>query len=166
MVMTLEIKEQLVGALALAVLLVVIGFLNQSRDMSSATEGHVRVDALFGRVDGIAPGAEVRMGGVRIGTVTAQHLDNRFRAVLTLSLSDTVPVPKDSSASVQTDGLFGEKYIVVEPGAAEQPLKTGDVIAYTQDAQVVSDILNLIISQGRAAQAERKAAAEAAGQSK
>ena len=111
--MTLETKEQMIGALALVVLLALLGFMNQSRDMASVADGRIRVDALFGRVDGIAPGAEVRMGGVR-------------------------------------------------PGASEQGLKTGDLIAYTQDAQIVSDILDLIISQGQAAMAERRAAAESA----
>lgn len=160
--MTLETKEQLIGALALVVLLALLGFMNQSRDMASVADGRIRVDALFGRVDGIAPGAEVRMGGVKIGTVAAQRLDDKFRAVLSLNLTSSVMVPKDSSASVQTDGLFGGKYIVLEPGASEQGLKTGDLIAYTQDAQIVSDILDLIISQGQAAMDERRAAAESA----
>jgi phospholipid/cholesterol/gamma-HCH transport system substrate-binding protein len=165
--MTLEIKEQMIGALALVVLLAVLGFMNQSRDVTAGADGRIRVDALFGRVDGLAPGAEVRMGGVRIGKVTAQRLDDKFRAVLTLNLTSGVMVPNDSSASVQTDGLFGGKYVVLEPGASETGLKTGDLIAITQDAQVVSDILNLIISQGRAAMEERRAAAEtAAGQTK
>lgn len=160
--MTLETKEQMIGAFALVVLLALLGFMNQSRDVTSVADGRIRVDALFGRVDGIAPGAEVRMGGVRIGTVAAQRLDDKFRAVLTLNLTGSVMVPKDSSASVQTDGLFGGKYVVLEPGASEQGLQTGDLIAYTQDAQIVSDILDLIISQGQAAMDERRAAAEAA----
>jgi phospholipid/cholesterol/gamma-HCH transport system substrate-binding protein len=163
--MTLETKEQLIGALTLIVLLALIGFLNQGRDVRTGGDGRIQVDALFGRVDGIQPGAEVRMGGVRIGTVSGQRLDEGFRAVLTLSLTGGVLVPKDSSASVQTDGLFGGKYIVVEPGAAEEGLKTGDLIAYTQDAQVVTDILNLIISEGHAAIEARKAGA-ASGQAK
>ena len=165
--MTLEIKEQLIGALTLVLLLAVIGVMNQGRDRAGAGDGRIRVDALFGRVDGIQPGSEVRMGGVRIGTVVDQRLDNGFRAVLTLSLMDGIAVPKDSSASVQTDGLFGGKYIVLEPGAAEQGLKTGDLIAITQDAQVVSDILDLIISEGRAALEARRSGAETApGQAK
>jgi len=82
--------------------------------------------------------------------------------VLTLNLTDRIPVPKDSSASVQTDGLFGGKYVVLEPGASEETLKAGDLIALTQDAQVVGDILDMIISQGRAALAARKGATEQA----
>ena len=159
--MTLATKEQMIGGLALFVLLAVIGFMNQTSDVTGAADGRIRVEALFGRVDGIAPGAEVRMGGIRIGSVAAQRLDERYRAVLTLSLTDGVPVPKDSSASVQTDGLFGSKFIVIEPGGSLDNLKTGDLIAYTQDSQVVSDILDLIISQGRQALAERKTGAAA-----
>ena len=161
--MNLETKEQLIGTLALLVLLAVIGFMNQARNVTTAAnDGRIRVDALFGRVDGIQPGAEVRMGGIRIGTVAEQRLDREFRAVLTLNLTDRIPVPKDSSASVQTDGLFGGKYVVLEPGASEETLKAGDLIALTQDAQVVGDILDMIISHGRAALAARKGATEQA----
>jgi phospholipid/cholesterol/gamma-HCH transport system substrate-binding protein len=159
--MTLEIKEQMIGGLTFVVLLAVIGFMNQTSDVTGAAEGRIRVEALFGRVDGINPGAEVRLGGIRIGSVTAQRLDDRYRAVLTLSLTDDVPVPKDSSASVQTDGLFGGKFIVIEPGGSMEGLRTGDLIGYTQDSQVVSDILDLIISQGRQALEGRKAGAGA-----
>ena len=58
--------------------------------------------------------------------------------------------------------LFGGKFIVIEPGGSLENLKTGDLIAFTQDSQVVSDILELIISQGHQALEERKAGAIAA----
>lgn len=153
-----ETREQLIGTLALVVLVAVIGFLNQGRELGGVRDGHFRVEALFGRVDGLASGDEVFMSGVRIGTVAGQRLDAGYRALLTLKLQDGVRVPRDSSAAVQTDGLFGAKFVVIQPGASEDLLKSGDRITLTQDAQVVEELLGLIISEGRAALAARKAA--------
>ena len=96
------------------------------------------------------------MGGVRIGRVSKLHLDNYFRAVVTMDLDNKYPYPLDTSASIHTDGLFGGKFIVLEPGAEENTLATGDEISLTQDAVVVSDLLELIIAEGKSAKAKRK----------
>ena len=66
-------------------------------------------------------------------------------------------MPTDTSAAVLTDRLFGSKYIVLEPGAEEEDLESGEEVTFTQDAFVYSDLMELIISKGKAAQAKRKA---------
>ncbi len=157
--MTTETREQLIGAVMLVLLVALMVFLNQTRDPQAGATGETRVEALFGQVDGLGLGAEVRMGGVRIGSVVDQRLDAGYRAVVTLGIDPGVSLPKDSSASVQTDGLFGGKFVIIEPGFEEETLASGDRITRTQDAQVVSEILDLIISEGRAALAERRAQA-------
>lgn len=156
--MTSETREQLIGAAALIFLVGFLVLLNQSRNIKAGPEGGVQIEALFGRIDGLGLGDEVRLGGVRIGTVKAQRLDENFRAVVTINLDADAVVPKDSSASVQTDGLFGGKFIVIEPGAEETRIKSGDRITRTQDSQIVGDLLDAIISEGRAAQAARSKA--------
>jgi phospholipid/cholesterol/gamma-HCH transport system substrate-binding protein len=55
----------------------------------------------------------------------------------------------DTSAAIHTDGLFGGKFIVLEPGAEENILNNEDEISLTQDAIIVSDLLELIISEGK-----------------
>lgn len=164
--MTIETKEQMIGALTLVALVVFLFALNQRDDVALTPAGTIRVEALFGKVDGLVSGDEVRMGGVPVGKVTGQRLDAGFRAVVTMTLDKVVPVPKDSSASVQTDGLFGTKFVTIEPGAETDVLKTGDRIVRTQDSQVVSDILDMIISEGRARLAERDKAAPEQGAGK
>ena len=156
--MTTETREQLIGALTIVVLVALMGFLNQGRDVQASGNGGAQVEALFGRIDGLRPGSEVRMGGIQIGKVTAQRLNKQFQAVVSMEFQPGVVVPKDSSASVQTDGLFGGKFIVIEPGVEDDALASGDRITDTQDAQVVSDLLDLIISEGRAALEARKQA--------
>lgn len=118
------------------------------------TDGYV-VEATFNRVDGLVPGDEVRMGGIRVGTVYGQKLDKHYRAVLQLQISEGVTLPIDSSAAIHTDGLFGAKYIVLEPGGEETNMQDGAIIEMTQEATIVSELLELIISEG---QARRKGA--------
>jgi len=150
--MAREVQEIVIGALTVLALAAVLVFMNARSEPLAATSGLV-VQAKFNKVDGLADGADVRMGGIAIGKVVDMTLDKQYRAVITLRFDDPVKLPKDSSASIHTDGLFGSKFVVLEPGAEEAPLKTGDVISFTQDALVVSDLLELIISEGKNARA-------------
>jgi len=151
-----EHKEIGIGAITLALLVGALGFMTQGHGLSSeASKTHHRVQAKFNKVDGLSEGSEVRMGGVKIGTVSSMELDQEFRAVVTLDIVNFISYPTDTSAAIHTDGLFGGKFVVLEPGAEEDNLKTGDQISLTQDAVIVSDLLDLIISEGTAAQAKR-----------
>ena len=113
----------------------------------------IPVTAIFNRVDGLAEGDEVRLGGIQVGKVGKQELDQHFRAVVTLNLNKGIDFPVDSAAAIHTDGLFGSKFVVLEPGVEEEFLKAGDSIEYTQSAVVVGELLDLIITEGRARQA-------------
>jgi len=117
---------------------------------TEASVGTYPVVATDNRVDGLVEGDAVRLGGIRVGTVGAQVLDADFRAVVTLNLDSASQVPVDSAAAIHTDGLFGSKFVVLEPGIEEAVLKAGDRLQYTQGAVVVSELLDLIIDEGRA----------------
>jgi len=155
-----EHKEIWIGAVTVAIFVGLLGLMSQSQNISSeVASSQIRVIAKFNKVDGLAEGSSVTMGGVRIGSVTKMELDQRFRAVITMDIDDLYPYPKDTSAAIHTDGLFGGKFVVLEPGAEEKSLNTDDEISLTQDAVVVGDLLELIISEGNAAKAKRSAAA-------
>ena len=149
-----EFRDVLVGMLTLAIL-VVVSIMSFTRSELNPT-GSYAVEAGFGRIDGLLPGDEVRMGGIRIGTVAGERLTDNYRAILTLSINSDVEIPKDSSAAIHTDGLFGSKFIEVEPGG-EGPLKPGGAITVTQDSVVVEDLLELIIAEARAKHEKLKA---------
>jgi len=160
-----ESKTILVGAATVIVFALVFIILPGGRDAAtSAAAGSYTVNAVFNRVDGLIEGDEVHMGGVRIGTVTSQSLDDNYRAVigLTIDYSD-IKLPLDTSAAIHTDGLFGSKYVTLEPGGEEKYLTEGGVITFTQDALVVSELLDLIISEGKK---QAKEAADAKAQVK
>ncbi len=169
--MNSETREILIGAGAFGCLLLVLAYLYGGRDWreakaAAAGSGHKYVVAKFNRVDGLVEGDDVMLGGIRIGTVNKMTLDDKYRAVITMKIFGDVPLPTDTSAAIHTDGLFGSKFLVLEPGGDSNRLKSGGEIAFTQDAVVVSDLLDLIIAEGRAAKAEREKAAAGAAKTK
>lgn len=158
--MSQERLEQWVGAAALAVLILGAVVLNKETADASAAGEEIIVDALFGQVDGVAVGDDVRISGVPVGRVTRLSLNERGQAVLRLALDPAAELPRDTSASIQTDGLFGRKFIILAPGFEEEPFENGDVITVTQDSVIVSDLLDQIISQGYANREALRRAAE------
>ncbi len=152
--MTRESREISVGVLTLFIFASFFALVSTGQDNSTKTdEEHYRVSAIFNRVDGLLPGDEVRMGGIRIGSVESQQLDNRHRAVLIFAIDKAVELPLDTSAAIHTSGLFGSKYVEIEAGGDFDYLTEGDEIMFTQDSLVISDLLELIIAEGESRQA-------------
>ena len=147
-------RDKMVGAAVLLALGGLFAFSYAGKQMTAqASVGAYPVTATFNRIDGLFEGDEVRMGGIRVGTVGEQRLDADYRAVVTLMLDNGFELPVDSAAAIHTDGLFGSKFVVLEPGIEEAPIQPGDSLQYTQGSVVVGELLNLIIEEGRARQA-------------
>ena len=104
------------------------------------------VQARFTAVDGIDVGSDVRIGGVKVGTVAEQILDtDTFDAVLTLDLNNQVKLPKDSEARITSGTLIGGAYIQLVPGSDSAFLQDGDAIAKTKDVVALEELLGKLI---------------------
>lgn len=147
-----ERRETLVGILAL---LVAVTGLTLTALGNRASERNQTIGATymaeFNRADGLHEGADVRLAGVKIGTVSKLDLDDRFRAVMTLMLDQQIPLPNDTAALIETDGVFGGKYIELQPGGSEDMLKPGAKVPYTQDSMILEDLIVKIVEQAKAA---------------
>jgi phospholipid/cholesterol/gamma-HCH transport system substrate-binding protein len=149
-----ETKHTIVGVAATAVFIAVIILMQFRAELFAKTDDeHYFLTATFGRVDGIAPDSPVRLGGIPIGKVTQLRLTGDYRVRMTMEIDKGFLLPTDSSASIQTDGLFGPKSVRIDPGGSLENLKNGGHIEYSQDPLNVSDLLDLIIAEGRAARA-------------
>lgn len=132
--------ETLVGA----VVLVITGaFLSYGYSISDVGNvAGLELTAEFDRVDGLATGSDVRMSGIKIGTVTSQSLNmNNYYAVVTMNLSDEISLPVDSSAKITSEGLLGGNYVSLTPGGSEDMLRSGDAIEFTQGS---IDLIGLV----------------------
>jgi phospholipid/cholesterol/gamma-HCH transport system substrate-binding protein len=137
-----------------AVVLVVAGlflFFAYSTSNVRATGGY-QLTARFNRVDGLANGSDVRLSGIKIGSVVSQRLDPKtYRAIVNIAIDNSVKLPADTTARIQIDGLLGNTYMVLEPGGSEEMLTSGGEIEYTQDAVNLVDLLGRFIFSGASA---------------
>ena len=119
-----NLVETLIGTVVVAVAAVFLFYGYSASGMRSAS-GY-QVNAAFSAVDGLANGADVRMSGIKIGTVVRQSLDpDTYQAVVTLDIASDVKLPDDSSAKITSEGLLGGSYISVTPGGSEDMLAGG-----------------------------------------
>jgi phospholipid/cholesterol/gamma-HCH transport system substrate-binding protein len=98
------------------------------------------VRACFSSVGGLKEGAPVRIAGVKVGTVTALRLKD-YQATADLSVRRWVELPKDTIASIRTEGLLGNAFVSLSPGGSLQTLHPGDLIAQTEPAIDLADLL-------------------------
>ncbi|ARS27059.1 outer membrane lipid asymmetry maintenance protein MlaD [Sphingomonas sp. KC8] len=112
------------------------------RTGGGARAGATQVKALFPNAAGVNVGTDVRVAGLKVGTVSEQHLDpESYQVVATLAIDPKVKIPSDSSAAITSEGFLGATYIALLPGGSETPLKTGDTIIDTQGA---TDLMGMI----------------------
>lgn len=153
-----EFRDVCVGlavvAALIALLAVVFG------PVSFAGASTYRVNASFGQTDGLSIGSPVRAAGVTVGNVAALTLEEGYRVRATLEIRSDVVLDTDASAAIVTDGIFGTKLVRIDIGGGENDIKDGGVIAYTEDAVVIDDLLSLIISQARSKRSKDEAESE------
>ncbi|WP_072572920.1 outer membrane lipid asymmetry maintenance protein MlaD [Granulibacter bethesdensis] len=122
--------EIIVGA---AILAVAGGFLTYAMANSGRTSvSGYPLTAQFENITGLTAGSDVRMAGVKIGTVEKTSLNPKtFQAVVTLRIRDDIHLPKDSAAQILSDGLLGSQYLGLSPGGDEQVIAPGGQISIT-----------------------------------
>jgi phospholipid/cholesterol/gamma-HCH transport system substrate-binding protein len=146
--MTRNLLETLLGAV---VLIVAIGFLAFAYNTSQVQQdGGYELIARFDKVDGLERGSDVRISGIKVGTVLDQTLDpETYRAEVRFSLREDIQLPADTSAAVVSNGLLGGKYLALVPGGDIEMLQPGGEVTLTQSAVNLEDLIgHMIFSQG------------------
>lgn len=143
-----DLLETMAGGVVLAAAVAFLLYVNSGRDAISLDESY-DLHAQFGRADGLAPGSEVRLAGVRIGAVRDVAIDYQsYRADVRMEIQGEARVPEDSAAQIRGEGLFGGSYVSVEPGASDEMLAAGDRFAITVGAVDLIDLLGRAIAGG------------------
>ena len=139
-----NVIETVMGGVVLIVAAMFVAIAFRS-GIATAPSGY-QVIAEFDDASGMGPGSEVRMSGVKIGTVHSQELDpETYFAVVTLNISESVKLPLDTSARIIADGLLGSNFIALEPGGDEEMIPPGGEITFTQGSINVVDLLGRFI---------------------
>jgi phospholipid/cholesterol/gamma-HCH transport system substrate-binding protein len=105
------------------------------------------VKANFSSVDGISKGSDVKIAGVKVGEITDIKLNKMtFVAEVEMKVDSKFSIPKDSSASIQSAGILGAKYVEISPGAEDENLKNGDFIKMTQSSVNLEKLISTFAS--------------------
>jgi phospholipid/cholesterol/gamma-HCH transport system substrate-binding protein len=133
--------ETLIGTAVVAIAAAFFIYAYQTSEQGSAA-GSYRVSAEFDNAEGVSVGTDVRVAGVKIGSVVGFTLNpENFQANVVMELDPTVKLTEDATAKVTAEGLLGSKFISLEQGGAETILAEGGAISNTQGAV---DIWSLI----------------------
>lgn len=142
-------RELLVGIISLVVFSVIFSLSSFNKGEAVAPGAGYVLYASFQSVEGLSPGADIRMAGISIGNVEAYDLTEAFQARVRFLISGDVGIPIDSAAVIETDGLLGDKYIEVQPGGEENWLRSGQEFEYTQDSVILGDLLARVLEEVR-----------------
>ncbi len=136
--------ETIMGILVLAVAALFCYFAYSVSDLQ-VVKGY-NITAKFLKVGGLNVGSDVRINGIKIGTVVSQELnDEDYTANVQMSLSPDIKLPNDSTASIVADGLIGNKFIKIDPGHSKEILKDGDILQNTKDFKTIEDLVGEVI---------------------
>lgn len=139
--------EAIVGLLVVILAAVFILFAWNHTGGGGHADGY-KVTALFPNASGVNVGTDVRVAGLKVGSVTGQKLDPQsFQVAVTLALDPAVKLPADSSAAITSEGLLGSTFVALTPGGSEQPLKNGDTITDTQGAMDLMALIGQFINK-------------------
>ncbi|MEE8275105.1 MAG: outer membrane lipid asymmetry maintenance protein MlaD [Alphaproteobacteria bacterium] len=139
--------ETLIGAL---VLVVAIAFITMAYTRSDVkTVKGYTVLAQFTAIDGLNVGDDVRISGIKVGSVTDQTLDyDYYRAIVHMSIDPAVELPEDTTAAVVSEGLLGGEYVALEPGGDDELIADGGEITLTQSSVNLESLLGKFIYSG------------------
>ena len=140
--------EILAGA---AVLAAAIGFLVYATGGQGLTPaaGTYQLKASFRSVDGITSGSDVRLAGVKVGSITALTLNpETFFADASIALDSKIQLPTDTAILISSEGLLGGNFVELVPGGAPDLLAPGDEIEDTQGSVSLISLLMKFVSSG------------------
>ena len=108
----------------------------------------VKVVAIFPNASGVQVGTDVRVAGLKIGSVTGLSLDPQsYQVKVAIALNPTTKLPADSTAAITSEGLLGSTFIAFSPGGSTTPFKDGDMITDTQGSMDLMALIGQFINK-------------------
>lgn len=141
-------KRSLIETLLGAVVLLLAGFFVFTAYQSSTIASHdgYVLRATFDKIDGVGIGTDVKISGIKVGSITALRLDpGTYLATIEMTINDVYRLPTDTVAVVQSEGLLGGSYLSLVPGGSEEMLVPGAVITYTQSPTSLTDLIGRFV---------------------
>jgi len=128
-----NVIETVMGAVVLVVAALFLFFAYNTSQLRSV-KGY-ELNANFEHIDGIRDGSDVRISGIKVGSVLSTTLDPKtFLAAVKMSVEPDVKLPDDTVAEIVSSSLLGDKYMSLVPGGSDKDILPGGQIKYTQSS--------------------------------
>jgi phospholipid/cholesterol/gamma-HCH transport system substrate-binding protein len=138
--MNRNVLETVMGAVVLVVALIFLAFAYSSAGIRTVS-GYT-VTAKFDHIDGIKIGSDVRISGIKVGTVTAATLDPKtFQADVRMTIDGAYPLPVDTVAVIASPSLLGDNVMMLTPGNDDKTILPGGAIAQTQSPTSLQSLM-------------------------
>ncbi|MBN2298329.1 MAG: MCE family protein [Deltaproteobacteria bacterium] len=124
-------NEARVGIFIVIVLVIFVILSVQIGELSFSKRNAYTITMVFSSVEGLKNGAPLELAGVDVGTVTGISLNRDYSAVVTAAIDEKIKLPINSTASIATKGVLGDKIIILTPGASENTIEPGGNLART-----------------------------------
>jgi len=142
--------ETIIGGLVLAAAAGFLVYTSNTTGIGKQGDTH-QLHASFRSAEGVRVGTDVRLAGVKIGTVTGLHLDEKtYRAVANFTVPATLSLATDTQAIISSEGLLGGNYLELVPGGADGDLPNGGEITQTQGSVSVITLLMKFVGGDKA----------------
>ena len=146
---TQNLTEVLVGGAVFAGAIAFAVYATQATGLSQSSAGY-DLGASFRSLEGVSVGTDVRLAGVKIGTVTDVALNpESYRADTRFSVANEILIPDDSAVVISSEGLLGGNFVEIMPGGSPFNLEAGDQIEDTQGAvSLISLLVKFVAGSG------------------
>jgi phospholipid/cholesterol/gamma-HCH transport system substrate-binding protein len=142
--MSRNMIETVLGAVVLVVAALFLFFAYTTSQVRSVA-GY-QVTAQFDRIDGIRDGSDVRIAGVKVGSVVGEKLDPKtFLATVRMTVAPLYKLPDDTIAEIVSSSLLGDKYMSLVPGGSDKIIPPGGRIKYTQAPVSLENLIGQMI---------------------
>jgi phospholipid/cholesterol/gamma-HCH transport system substrate-binding protein len=136
--------ETVMGALVLVVAALFL-FFAYTTSQVSAVRGY-QVNAKFSNAGGLKNGGDVRISGIKVGSITSETLDSKtFQAIVQMSIDPSIKLSTDSVALITSSGLLGDNFISIEPGNEDEIIPAGGTISHTQAQMSLENLIGQVI---------------------
>lgn len=147
--------EVIVGGGVLAVAAAFLIFAAQSTGFFGGQTSSYELRAAFPSVEGVRVGTDVRLAGVKVGSITALELNQQtFMAELRFSVREGIELPDDSAAVISSEGLLGGNFLELMPGGSDFNLEAGAEVEDTQGSISLTSMLMKFVGGGDESEAQ------------
>ena len=137
--------EVLVGALVLAAAAAFFVYAGQNSGLGGNADTYT-LKASFRSVQGISAGSDVKLAGVKVGTITSMTLNpTTYFADVVVDIDKDILLPTDTAILISSEGLLGGNFVELIPGGMPDNLAPGDEIEDTQGAVSLVQLLMKVV---------------------